>query len=446
MFLYHINVGHPVLAEGSRYLAPIRQTLWAAHEAELRAQKVGYRTLPGPQQRISTSRSGSTRWPRTATGAFRSRSSTTASTAGAGSASWSKRSRAEFPAQYEWQNFQEGQYTHRHRAFDQPRLRQAIRQGPRRADLARARRRAALHDPLRGARRRGRDRGLRAADPRDRRAAGGRVPRADRPMGESSGPNGRAVTRCSISPAGRFSTPAPPAGWGCPTTLLFLEAGARVVAVDNDPAQDGGAHRGGHGASATIWSSRRSTWPTRPALKTELDALLAAGRRLRRGRSTTRRSTRRSRSRTSRIEEHLAVQRVNVDAAIVAVQVALPHMRRAGRGDGSSTSPASRSMAACRCSRRTSPRRARSIGLTRAWAREFGRIRHHGERDLARRLSDRRREDSPRPGRLRPVRARSPGGQAPRTPARYRSRLDVLRLRRTPASSPGRRSTSTAAG
>ena len=26
MFLYHINVGHPVLADGSRYLAPIRQT------------------------------------------------------------------------------------------------------------------------------------------------------------------------------------------------------------------------------------------------------------------------------------------------------------------------------------------------------------------------------------------------------------------------------------
>ena len=33
MFLYHINVGHPVLDEGSRYVAPIRQTIWAAHAA-----------------------------------------------------------------------------------------------------------------------------------------------------------------------------------------------------------------------------------------------------------------------------------------------------------------------------------------------------------------------------------------------------------------------------
>ncbi len=31
MLCYHINVGHPVLDAGSRYLAPIRDVIWAAH-------------------------------------------------------------------------------------------------------------------------------------------------------------------------------------------------------------------------------------------------------------------------------------------------------------------------------------------------------------------------------------------------------------------------------
>jgi hypothetical protein len=50
MYCYHINVGHPVLAEGSRYLAPIRDVVWAAHAGEdYRRQDVGYRTMPAPK-------------------------------------------------------------------------------------------------------------------------------------------------------------------------------------------------------------------------------------------------------------------------------------------------------------------------------------------------------------------------------------------------------------
>ncbi len=49
MFLYHINVGHPVLAEGARYLAPIRDVIWAGHAGSYRDQGVGYRTMPGPR-------------------------------------------------------------------------------------------------------------------------------------------------------------------------------------------------------------------------------------------------------------------------------------------------------------------------------------------------------------------------------------------------------------
>lgn len=52
MYCYHINVGHPVLADGSRYLAPVGDVMWAAHQQTYRDQGVGYKTLSGPQQRF----------------------------------------------------------------------------------------------------------------------------------------------------------------------------------------------------------------------------------------------------------------------------------------------------------------------------------------------------------------------------------------------------------
>jgi hypothetical protein len=53
MYCYHINVGHPVLSEGSRYLAPVRDVVWAAHAGDdYRKQGVGYRTLPAPQMKF----------------------------------------------------------------------------------------------------------------------------------------------------------------------------------------------------------------------------------------------------------------------------------------------------------------------------------------------------------------------------------------------------------
>lgn len=50
MFFYHVNLGFPVLDEGSRYLAPIREVIWAAHEARYRDQGVGYRRMSAPRQ------------------------------------------------------------------------------------------------------------------------------------------------------------------------------------------------------------------------------------------------------------------------------------------------------------------------------------------------------------------------------------------------------------
>ena len=50
MLFYHINVGHPLLDEGSRYLAPIVDVIWAAHQGErYLEQGVGYCAAPAPQ-------------------------------------------------------------------------------------------------------------------------------------------------------------------------------------------------------------------------------------------------------------------------------------------------------------------------------------------------------------------------------------------------------------
>ncbi len=49
MFFYHVNLGYPLIDDGSRYLAPIRDVVWASHAAALQAQGVGYRRCPGPQ-------------------------------------------------------------------------------------------------------------------------------------------------------------------------------------------------------------------------------------------------------------------------------------------------------------------------------------------------------------------------------------------------------------
>jgi hypothetical protein len=46
MYMYHINVGHPLVDEGSRYLAPIADVVWAEHDQR---QGVGYRTCPAPR-------------------------------------------------------------------------------------------------------------------------------------------------------------------------------------------------------------------------------------------------------------------------------------------------------------------------------------------------------------------------------------------------------------
>ncbi len=71
------------------------------------------------------------------------------------------------------------------------------------------------------------------------------------------------------------------------------------------------------------------------------------------------------------IEEHQRVQRVNVDAAIVAVQETLPGMKAKGRGRIINVSSITISGGWTNLSPYVASKAA-LIGLTRAWAREFG--------------------------------------------------------------------------
>jgi Domain of unknown function (DUF4432) len=48
MMMYHVNIGFPVIDDGARYLAPVREVVWASHADTLQAQDVGYRRCPAP--------------------------------------------------------------------------------------------------------------------------------------------------------------------------------------------------------------------------------------------------------------------------------------------------------------------------------------------------------------------------------------------------------------
>lgn len=71
------------------------------------------------------------------------------------------------------------------------------------------------------------------------------------------------------------------------------------------------------------------------------------------------------------LEEYQRVQRVNVDAAVVAVQEALPRMKAKGRGRIINISSITLSGGWANLSPYVASKGA-LVGLTRAWAREFG--------------------------------------------------------------------------
>nr|WP_294813371.1 SDR family oxidoreductase [uncultured Sphingomonas sp.] len=159
-------------------------------------------------------------------------------------------------------------------------------------------------------------------------------------------------------------------GLGLDTSLLLMRRGATLVAVDNDPAKVAKLRE----AAAAIDTGRlivsTADLSDLAGFRTELDRLIVElG-----GFDVVVNNAAIYPSKPFEdysIEEHQLVQRVNVDAGIVAVQAALPGMRARGFGRIVNISSITISGGWANLSPYVASKGA-LIGLTRAWAREFG--------------------------------------------------------------------------
>jgi len=159
-------------------------------------------------------------------------------------------------------------------------------------------------------------------------------------------------------------------GLGLPSTLAFLEAGATVVAIDHDPVKVAALEKAAKDAGHDKLVLRALEMSNLAEFRKSLDQISKeVG-----GFDVVINNAAIYPSKPFEeytIEEHQAVQRVNVDAGIVCVQVALPTMKERGwgriiniasvtlYGGWALLSPYVQSKGAL-------------VGLTRAWAREFG--------------------------------------------------------------------------
>lgn len=110
MMLYHINVGHPVLAEGSRYLAPVREVPWAVHAEHYRQQGVGYRRLGAPQP-IYDEQVWEFEMGADAAGTVPVALVNDGFDGGRGLGFMVESQKDQLPCHYQWQHLQAGQYT-----------------------------------------------------------------------------------------------------------------------------------------------------------------------------------------------------------------------------------------------------------------------------------------------------------------------------------------------
>jgi len=120
-------------------------------------------------------------------------------------------------------------------------------------------------------------------------------------------------------------------GLGTEAALQFLHAGARVVAIDNDPQKIAQLLNLARKEGLKGLTMCEADLAMLGDLRTRLEKISAdVG-----GFDVVINNAAIYPSKPFQdftIEEHQAVQRVNVDAAIVCVQVALPHMRKKGWG------------------------------------------------------------------------------------------------------------------
>jgi hypothetical protein len=105
MFFYHINLGYPVIDDGARYLAPIRDVVWASHSAALQAQGVGYRRCPPPTMDFAEQV-----WEHDMVADADGLTPVAVVNDRIGLGLMVETRRDQLPCAYQWQNFQAGQY------------------------------------------------------------------------------------------------------------------------------------------------------------------------------------------------------------------------------------------------------------------------------------------------------------------------------------------------
>ena len=159
-------------------------------------------------------------------------------------------------------------------------------------------------------------------------------------------------------------------GLGLDTTLLLIERGATVVAIDNDLAKVEALKAAAEGKGPGKLVVSTADLADLTGFRATLDRLIAETG----GFDVVINNAAIYPSKPFEdysIEEHQAVQRVNVDADIVAVQAALPGMREKGFGRIINISSITLSGGWANLSPYVASKMA-LVGLTRAWAREFG--------------------------------------------------------------------------
>jgi 3-oxoacyl-[acyl-carrier protein] reductase len=159
-------------------------------------------------------------------------------------------------------------------------------------------------------------------------------------------------------------------GLGAEPALLFLRAGAKVVAVDNDRRKVDNLRQRAEREKLSGLIVCEQDLSQLSDLRSALEQILGdTG-----GFDVVINNAAIYPSKPFEaytLEEHQAVQRVNVDAAVVCVQAALPHMRRQGWGRIVNIASVTAYGGFANLSPYVQSKGA-LIALTRAWAREFG--------------------------------------------------------------------------
>jgi hypothetical protein len=107
MLLYHIDLGHPLLSDGSRYVAPVKDVVWAAHAGpDYKKQGVTYKTFSKPHDAYREQV-----WQFEMGADARGQVPIAVMNDTLGYGIMIETNKNELPCSYQWQNFQSGMYT-----------------------------------------------------------------------------------------------------------------------------------------------------------------------------------------------------------------------------------------------------------------------------------------------------------------------------------------------